>query len=272
MFKTLSAVAIAALTMVGGAQATLVSTIDLFSTSQTKLTDTTVGGIMASEIGTGLDATILGGFREIMVDQKINAGNAEESTIGVSGGLLKFSNEFGASATGIVRWDGATASTGAGSLPNEHMTSGGAINVTGLGGLDLGNVFTDSFELKVTFADGIYFFRIDAYTDATHWSSVQVAANQHLLPITTYIPLLAFLDCTNSVPPGPPLVTVTCGSAGAVDFDNLGALQAVIDVDGTAAALDLALNQVTVVPEPNAIALVGLALLGAGVASRRRKV
>ena len=274
MFKTLTAVAVAALTMVGGAQAATVSTIDLFSTKQTKLTDSTVGGIMASEIGSAGDTTILGGFREIMVDQKFNAGNAEESTIAVSGGLLKFSNEFGASATGIVRWDGATASTGvpAGALATEHLTSGGAINVTGLGGLDIGNVFTDFFELQVTFADGAYFFRIDAYTSATRWSTVQIAANQHPLPITSYIPLLAFLDCTNSVPPGPPLVTVTCGSAGPVDFDNLGALQAVIDVDGTAAALDLALNQVTVVPEPNAIALVGLALLGAGVASRRRKV
>lgn len=276
MFKTLSAVAVAALTMVGGAQAMSVSTIDLFNTKQTKLTDTTVGGVIASEIGSIADASILGGFREIMVDQKVNAGSGEESTIGVSGGLLKFSNEFGASATGIVRWDGATASTGGtiplpGPLPTEHTTSGGAINVTGLGGLDIGNVFTDSFELKVTFADGAYFFRIDAYTDATHWSTVKIQANQHALPITSYIPLLAFLDCTNSVPPGPPLVTVTCGAAGAVDFDNLGALQAVIDVDGTAAALDLALNQVTVVPEPNAIALVGLALLGAGLASRRRK-
>ena len=261
MFKTLTAVAVAALTMVGGAQAANnTSTIDLFSTAQAKLTDTTIVGVVASEIGNLLDNTILGHFREIMVDQKSNAGFAEESTIGVSGGLLKFSNEFGASSTGTVRWDGMS------------VVAGGAINVTGLGGLDIGNVLTDFFELKVTFADGVYNFRIDAYTSATQWSTVEIMANQHALPVTTYIPLAAFLDCTNMVPPGPPLVTVTCGVGGAVDFDNLGALQAVIDVAGTAAALDLALNQVTVVPEPNAIALVGLALIGAGVASRRRKV
>lgn len=260
MIKTLSAIAIAALTMVGGAQAALVSTIDLFTTNQAKLIDTTVGGVVASEVGSALDTTILGGFREIMVDQKGNDGQGAESEISVSGGLLKFSNDFGARSTGTVRWDGQSA------------PAGGAINETGLGGLDIGNALTDFFELKVTFADGQYFFRIDAYTSATRWSTVQIAAQQHALPITSYIPLAAFLDCTNSVPPGPPLVTVTCGAGGAVDFDNLGALQAVIDVDGTAAALDLALNQVTVVPEPNAIALVGLALLGAGVASRRRKV
>ena len=260
MFKTLTAVAVAALTMVSGAQAATMSTIDLFTTNQAKLTDTTTVGVMSSEVGNIADTTILGGFREIMIDQKVNDGFGAESNIAVSGGLLKFSNDFGASSTGTVRWDGQSAVTG------------GAINVTGLGSIDIGNVLTDFFELKVQFADGMYFFRIDAYTSATRWSTVQIAANQHVLPITTYIPLLAFLDCTNSVPPGPPLVTVTCGSAGPVDFDNLGALQAVIDVNGTAAALDLALNQVTVVPEPNAIALVGLALLGAGVASRRRKV
>lgn len=266
MFKTLTAVAVAALTMVGGAQATNISTstIDLFSTFQAKLTDTTIVGVVASEVGNLLDNTILGHFREIMVDQKSNAGFGEESSIGVSGGLLKFSNEFGASSTGTVRWDGFTAAPG------------GALNVIGLQnagvGIDIGNVLTDFFELKVTFADGMYNFRIDAYTSATRWSTVEIIANQHALPVTTYIPLAAFLDCTNVVPPGPPLVTVTCGSGGAVDFDNLGALQAVIDVAGTAAALDLALNQVTVVPEPNAIALVGLALIGAGVASRRRKV
>ena len=260
MFKTLSAVAIAALTMVGSAQATLISTVDLFTTAQAKLIDTTVGGAISSEVGGALDTTILGGFRELILDQKTGDGVAE-SSIQVAGGALRFANEPGAGSTGIVRWDGASAPTG------------GVINHTGLGGIDLGNVFTDSFELQIISADGAYFFQIDAYTSATQWSSVKIAANVHPFPgITSYIPLAAFLDCTNSVPPGPPLVTVTCGAGGAVDFDNLGALQAVIDVDGTAVDLDLRLNQVTVVPEPNAIALVGLALLGAGFASRRRKV
>ena len=261
MFKTLTAVAVAALTMVGGVQAATVATIDLFSTFQADVIDTTANGIsVSSEVGSNVDATILGGFRELIISQTIHQRTTSTSTLGVNSGFLNMSNSAGTASTGTVRWDGQSAVTG------------GAINVTGLMGEDIGNVFTDFFELQVDFADGAYFFRIDAYTSATQWSSVQIAANQHALPITTFIPLLAFLDCTNAVPPGPPMVTVTCGAGGAVDFDNLGALQAVIDVNGTATNLDLSLNLVTVVPEPNAIALVGLALIGAGVASRRRKV
>lgn len=259
MFKNLSAfaVAVAALTLVGGAQATMMSTIDLFSTKQAKLRDTTVGGIVSSEVGSAADSTILGGFRELMIDQTITSGFDEESTLGVSGGLLKFSNEFGATSTATLRWDGRSAITG------------GAINPSGLGGLNIGNALTDAFELKVTFSDGAYAFRIDAYTDATRWSSALIGATKNLLPITSYIPLAAFLDCTNATPSGHPAVTVTCGSGGAVDFGNLGALQVVIDVNRDSVALDLAVNQViAVVPEPGSAALL-LAGLGLGVALRR---
>jgi hypothetical protein len=259
--KLLKVVAVAAaLVAAGAANAAIVSTIDLFNFEQATLTDNTVTGAVSSEVG--FDSSILGGYRELILDLKASTNPVKKGArMGVDGvsGTLDFSTDVGASATGIVRWDGQTAVTG------------GAINAVGLGGENIGNIYTDFFQLDVEFADGAYSFRIDAYTDATNWTSVEIKANQHLTPTTSYIQLAAFLDCGNAFPPGPPDVIVTCHGSG-VDFSNLGALQAVIDPSGTATSLDLSLNSVHTVPEPTGIALAGLALLGLGAASRRRKV
>ena len=271
MFKKLSAAATAALMMVGGAQANLVSVIDLFNTPQARLTDSTANGFVVSSQtpAPGFpDASILGGYRELIIDLKDQNGDpGAEAKLGVSGGRLTFSTDASASATGIVRWDGVGQST-----PGNDTTSAQAIITNGLMGLNIGNVFTDSFEIQTIQSDAGFRFTIEAYNSTTQWSKVELTSNAHALnvanPFKSYIPLIAFLDCGFS---GGGIV-VNCGTGGPVDFSNLGALQVVIDPDGVFTSLDLSLNQVTVVPEPNAIALVGLALLGAGVASRRRKV
>lgn len=279
MTKMLKVIAVAALAVCGAAQAALVTTVDLFTTSQATLTDTTIDGIAVhSEVGGAADATILGGYRELLVETKNSLAPATlNASLGVQAGFLSFSTDSTAGGTGIVRWDGRSAAKNP-LLDTAYSSALYGINTTGLGvgGIYLGNVFTDSFEILVIESDAGFNFRIEAYTDDNNWSTVEIQANAHpfSLPGTvTNIPLLAFLDCTNSVPPGPPSVTVTCaGGTNAVDFSKLGALQVIIDPAGTKTNLDLSLNQVTVVPEPGALALVGIALLGAGVASRRRKI
>ena len=271
MTKMLKAVAIAALTVFGSANDALINKVDLFSVDQNPIVDNVVDGLsVSSQVGSPADnsiapnlGTILGGYRELIVDEKSNGGGLRPGrnvTMAVSNGQLDFSTSTGTTGTGIIRWDGVTQSASGGAIQ--------AINVTGLGGVNLGNVLTDQFELTTIFSDGGFTFRIEAYTSATQWTAVDIVSNQHLVPTVSYVPLNAFLACGFS----DAVVTVTCGTSGPVDFSNLGALQAIIDPSGTQTSLDLTLDQVTVVPEPSGIALVGLALLGLGVTVRRRKV
>lgn len=256
-----TAIAAAALAMVGAANAAVV---DLFDALQPTIIDsTTGGGAVTSDIGP-VASGVLGGYRGLSVELKQQLAEGQVGKIGVTNpGYLSFSTDSLAAATGTVRWDGS-------------QTMAAGLNPTGLGGLAFANALTDSFELLTIFADAGFDFTIRAFTDATHWSTLTLTSVAH--PVNTptgtssLIPLLAFLDCDNTVPGG---TTACAGSAGnwnPVDFSHLGALEVIIDPTGSFIALDLTLNQITaVVPEPNALALAGLALGVAGLASRRRK-
>ena len=271
MTKMLKAVAIAALTVFGSANAALINKVDLFSIDQAQITDGLADGLsVSSQVGSAADnsiplglGTILGGYRELIIDKKSDGDGGSNTTkqakMDVAFGKLNFSTDTQTAGTGIIRWDGPTQSLTGGPIQ--------PINVTGLGSVNLGNVLTDQFALTTIFSDCGFVFRIEAYTNATKWSAVDIVSNQHLVPATTFVPLDAFLACGFMYA----VVTVTCGAMGPVDFSNLGALQAIIDPAGSFVSLDLTLDQVTVVPEPSGIALVGLALLGLGVTARRRK-
>lgn len=239
-------------------------TVDLFSTSQALITDSTTGnGGLGSTVGAG-DPTILGGNRDIFVELLTQSASAPASSaqISVLGGALSFS--VGSLATGraIVQWDGATNG-------NEIL------DVTGLGGFDLTNSGgANGFRIDTLFSDLGFAFEIQAYTSATQFTIINFSSSGVAVPTSSFIPFAGFTNAAfcGAVNPVPGVNSITCGSGNTspVNFASLGALALVVDPLGGSISVDLTLDSVTTVPEPGSVALVGAALLGLFATKRRR--
>ncbi len=239
-------------------------TVDLFSTSQALIVDSTTGdGGLGSTVGAG-DPTILGGNRDIFVELLTQSpanpfGNAQ---IGVAGGALSFSVGSLATGSATVQWDGA-------------LNGDETLDTSGLGGIDLTEGGSaNSFRIDTLFSDQGFAFEIQAYTDADTWTIINFSSSLVTIPTTSFIPFAAFTNVAlcGAVNPAPGVNSITCGSGNTspVDFSSLGALALVVDPLGGTIAVDLTIDSVTTVPEPGSVALVGAALLGLFATKRRR--
>jgi len=234
--------------------------VDLFDTPDF-IQDLTIsdGGVSSSVVTGGGD--ILGAERDIYVEKLTGTSVNSGVQMDISGGSMAFSVDSLQSGTGTVQWDGAID---AGST---------TLDVDGLGGVDLTEGGTlNAFALDVLEADLGFTFEIGLYTDANFWSVASLTSSAVSLPgATNYLLFSDFLLCGAVTP----TATITCGGAfpawQPVDFSNLGAIELVIDPLGAAGRLDMALDNVTTVPEPSVLGLIGAGLLAGGFVARRRK-
>ena len=238
--------------------------IDDWTVSQT-VQDGTAGNGANTNSQAGPTANILGGNRDFSIDLLSSVVNPPPSpaqmTTGAVGpsSVLNFSTGTGLVANGIVQWDSTAGFAGAGR---------NGINATGLGGVDLtqgGNLL--GIQALTYNADHPFTFAIAAFTSATQWSIVTLNAHTtpsfQIPPVPSLIPFAGFLGCGFS---GGDVVSVVCGSGGAVNFASLGALE--LDVYGTE-NLDLTIGLVSSVPEPGVLGLIGASMFGLAFARRR---
>ena len=285
-------VAAAASLALGAAQADTV--IDLFNGSQgpTGSTSNTVDGNMYYAAQYGPDNSVAGLYREIGVERTGGVNPAGQTSINVGAGSLFWSVGAGTEGRAVVRWDGATnsggnfTSTGATGNGVGPGTSG-QLTSTVSNGLGIGFGAADFFQFNVDFSDLNFTFWLELYDVNGNSSKLRFEAQSHFAEVSKAIPVAAFIGLCAGGPfefgdagdVGLPFVDAANNdviggacSSGAFDIGHLGAIQFIMESNpGVAGSVDLGLSAVRVVPEPGALALVGLGLLGAAGAGARRR-
>lgn len=302
------AVAVASGLVIGSAQADIV--IDLFDGAHTTgahdgTPDGTagVGGVSAPRWSSLATTNIIGGQRDIGVvklDDSPVAGTFNGTKASVAGNTFSWSVDTDVHAMGIMRWDGGTVAAGStltrvatpANLPGdvgsfEHFDSSAPFNpLAGVPTVLLSlDPLVDYFQFTVKKSDLTSVFWFELYDDEGHVSKVKLASQAHFNSVSTPIPVAAFAglcSVSGGVVSNDPTDDDNDSFLGgycntdSFNFANITGIQVILenttDCDGELCSVDLAINAVKVVPEPSMLALVGLGLIGAAGAARRRKV
>lgn len=232
--------------------------VDLFVDDQVAEDQTEADGAVFNSVTESVVGNIMGTERDIsvdMLDGQVNIGGVPQTSVKmiVTGGVLSFSNDDGVKGEGVVQWDGADNSP--------------ILDVDGLGGLDL-RQYGDGFTVETITADLGFPIAINAYTDATHFTLVEISTTGPGQEFISFDALENALLCGTS---GGAIISVTCGAGGNVDMSNFGALEFIININGATASVDLSIGPIAVVPTPATLSLLGLGLMSAGLAGVRRR-
>jgi uncharacterized repeat protein (TIGR01451 family) len=148
------------------------------------------------------DATVLGGERDFRVE--ITAGTDEFSSVSLisAGGLLRLASGAMVTGNATIVWDGVDGNAG-------------AINYTGLGGLDFtrdGANRMTGIRLSVGADHANSVVKLRIYSDATHWSEFTTTVPES---VGGAIDKQAVFD----------FATPTASGGGGADFSKVGAIE-----------------------------------------------
>ena len=220
--------------------------------------DSTAAAEVLSQ-GEGLGGEIVGDSRDLLILKTSTIGdpNPPNPVLGADlaiiptgplNGFMSYSNDALTTSFALLQWDGVDNNI--------------ALQM-GLGNLNLLANNQTKFEVDVISSDLGFLFEMIVYSSFNQWTSVALLADPVSSPTTVSFGFDLFSAAKCISEPG-----TTCGVGGAADFSNVNAMT--LEFLSFEPNIDLAIDEIRVVPAPATIALLGLGLLSFGFASRRR--